>query len=60
MRVDQKLKPDQIGVAVPESLGKDSPGELCGEVNVRISPGKGKDILRLRAERNIEKSILNI
>ena len=46
--------------AVPESLGKDSPGELCGEVSVRVSPGEGKDVLRLRAERNREKSILEI
>ena len=45
---------------VPESLGKDSPGELCGEVSVRVSPGEGKDILRLRAERNREKSILEV
>ena len=37
--------------AVPESLGKDGPGELCGEVSVRVSPGEGKDVLRLRAER---------
>ena len=46
--------------AVLESLGKDSPGELCGEVNVRVSPGKDKNILRLRAERNREKSILGL
>ena len=44
--------------AVLESLGKDGPGELCGEVSVRVSPGEGKDILRLRAERNREKASL--
>ena len=41
--------------AVPESLGKDGPGELHGKISVRISPGEGKDVLRLRAEGNGEK-----
>ena len=44
--------------AVPESLGKDGPGELCGEVSVRVSTGKGKDILKLRAERKEKNASL--
>ena len=54
MRAGQKLKPGQTDVGC---LGIPGPGELCGKMSVRISPGEGKDVLRLRTERNREKSI---
>ena len=55
MRAGQNLEPGKTGVGCMQSLGKHSPRELCEKISVRISPGEGKDVLRLRAERNREK-----
>ena len=44
MRDDQKPNLTKQGVGYPRIPREEHPGELCGDVNFRVSPGEGKDV----------------